>query len=25
VNNGKLDLNFALPRQAVALLVLTWN
>ncbi len=25
VNDGKLDLNFALPRQAVALLVLTWN
>jgi xylan 1,4-beta-xylosidase len=25
VNDGKLDLKFALPRQAVALLVLTWN
>ena len=25
VSDGKLDLKFALPRQAVALLVLTWN
>ena len=25
VNDGKLDLKFPLPRQAVALLVLTWN
>jgi xylan 1,4-beta-xylosidase len=25
VKDGKLDLNFALPRQAVSLLVLTWN
>jgi xylan 1,4-beta-xylosidase len=25
MKNGKLDLNFALPRQAVSLLVLTWN
>ena len=25
VNNGKFDLKFPLPRQAVALLVLTWN
>ena len=25
MKNGKLDLNFALPRQAVSLLVLTWK
>jgi len=25
VKDGKLDLNFALPRQGVSLLVLTWN
>ncbi len=25
LKKGKLDLNFALPRQAVSLLVLTWN
>jgi xylan 1,4-beta-xylosidase len=25
VKDGKLDLNFVLPRQAVSLLVLTWN